>query len=216
MSQFSQYYDLFRDFTMVPEATYIKNLELIHKFGNVDGCIVECGTWKGGMIAGVAKMFGNNRKYHLFDSFEGLPEAETVDGDRAIEYQKQIDSPDYHNNCKVDESFVLKALGVAGINNFTINKGWFSDTLPIFKNTNEQIAILRIDGDWFQSTMDCFNNLFDRVVDGGLIIIDDYYAWDGCTKAVHNFLSNNDIPDRIMQYDNTVCYIVKSHIGLIN
>lgn len=58
-------YRKFRDFTMVPSFMYVKNLLAIHTYSKVPGCVVECGTWKGGMIAGIADLLGPDRRYFL-------------------------------------------------------------------------------------------------------------------------------------------------------
>lgn len=67
-----------------------------------------------------------------------------------------------------------------------ICKGWFQDTVP--KAEVEQIAILRLDGDWYESTKVCLDNLYHRVVSGGFVIIDDYGTYEGCKLAVDEFL----------------------------
>jgi O-methyltransferase len=69
------------------------------------------------------------------------------------------------------------------------------------------IALLRLDGDWYESTMACLDALYDRVVPGGLVIIDDYYTWDGCARAVHDFLSRRGVSARIRQWANAICYL---------
>ncbi len=63
-------YRKFREFTMVPPTSYMQNLLIARKALGVAGAVVECGTWKGGMIAGIAGIFGNRRDYYLFDSYE--------------------------------------------------------------------------------------------------------------------------------------------------
>ncbi|HEY4797855.1 MAG TPA: TylF/MycF/NovP-related O-methyltransferase, partial [Bacteroidia bacterium] len=81
-------------------------------------------------------------------------------------------------------------------------------SLPNF-HCNERISILRLDGDWYDSTMDCLTNLYDEVQVGGVIIIDDYYTWDGCSRAVHDFLSKRNLVVKVKQNESGVCYIVK-------
>ena len=90
--------------------------------------------------------------------------------------------------------------------------GWF-DTTTANTEINEPIAILRLDGDWYDSTWVCLENLYPKVVENGLIIIDDYYAWDGCSRAVHDYLSKNNLPLRISQTKHGVCYIVNQKQG---
>lgn len=198
----------YRGFTMIPEQIYIENLELSKKVTQIEGDIVECGVWRGGMIAGIAELMGNNRTYYLFDSFEGLPDAKDIDGKTAIEWQKDKESPHFYDNCKVDISFAEEAMKLSGVSKFKIIKGWFSEILPniIFNNG---ITLLRLDADWYESTFECLEKLYPKVVAGGLIIIDDYYVWDGCAKAVHDYLSIHKLSDRICRGDFGVCYIIK-------
>jgi O-methyltransferase len=80
--------------------------------------------------------------------------------------------------------------------------------LPHFKSSNE-IALLRLDGDWYESTMDCLKYLFPKVVQKGIIIIDDYFTWEGCSKAVHDYLSSIKSTSRIYTSPGGVCYIIK-------
>ena len=97
---------------------------------------------------------------------------------------------------------------ISGVKNYKIIKGWFSDTLPK-SNFEKKIAILRLDADWYESTMTCFENLYKNVERGGLIIIDDYYTWDGCAMAVHEFITKQKDNSRLFQSGDGVCYIVK-------
>jgi O-methyltransferase len=88
-------------------------------------------------------------------------------------------------------------------------QGWFSDTLPSFV-PREPIAVLRLDGDWYESTMTCLVNLYDHVVEGGLIIFDDYYIYDGCSRAVHEFLAERKVPAKIQgDRDYAIAYLIK-------
>jgi O-methyltransferase len=201
-------YRRLKKFTMISPYLYMKNIALAKKFRNIKGAVVECGTWRGGMIAGIATKLGNNRSYFLYDSFEGLPPAKEIDGLNAIEWQGDKTSAKYFDNCKAEMVFAENAMKISGVQNYKITKGWFSDTLPLYDATNK-IAILRLDGDWYESTMDCLVNLYQHVEHGGVVIMDDYHTWDGCTLAVHDFLSQNKIAARICQYDNSVCYWVK-------
>jgi len=150
----------------------------------------------------------SSREYYLFDSFEGLPDAKEIDGRSAIEWQQNKEDSRYFDNCKAEMTYAETALKKANCTNYKLMKGWFSETLPSF-NPGKPIAILRLDGDWYESTMECLVALYPKVQEGGLILIDDYYVWDGCAKAVHDYLSRNSIPARIFQSKEGVCYIVK-------
>ena len=202
-------YNKYRDFTMIPEESYVKNLALARQFKHVAGSVVECGVWKGGMSAGLAEILGPDRYYYLFDSFEGCPKAKEIDGPKAIQWQQDTGSPHYYNNSSADISFSQEMMQRAGANRCTIIKGLFDNTLPEFK-AEGGIAILRLDGDWYGSTMTCLEYLFPQVNEGGVIIIDDYYVFDGCARAVHDYLSRNRIAPRIHQLENDVCFLVKS------
>lgn len=200
-------FNKFKGYTMIPEELFITNLELCSKFLHVEGDIVECGVWRGGMIAAMAELAGENRTVHLFDSFEGLPPAKEVDGKDALHWQADTTSPNYYNNCAADESFAIDSLQKANHKRYQLYKGWFQDTLSSYRGNN--IAILRLDGDWYDSVKECLVKLFPLVAEGGVIIIDDYYTWDGCSKAVHDYLSEVKSPSRVHQWSNRVAYIVK-------
>jgi O-methyltransferase len=210
---FYNIHERFKEFTMTPQNFYVINLSLAYQYQNVEGCIVECGTWKGGMIAGIAYLFKNEKKnYYLFDSFEGLPDAIELDGSDAINFKDSKSANEMYNNCKTDIEIAKEAMRLSEAKNVLISKGWFNETLPNFP-ADEKIAILRLDGDWYESTMDCLIHLYDKVVEGGLIIIDDYYAWEGCSKAVHDFLSHRKLSLKIKQFQNQLAYIEKIEIS---
>ena len=192
---------------MVPKSVYLLNLLLVDQVKHIPGLIVECGVWKGGLIAGIAKILGNSRKYILFDSFEGLPPAQDIDGETAKKWQADTESPTYFDNCTAAEADAQTAMAMSGVDNYSIVKGWFDNTLDAY-TWDSPIAVLRLDGDWYDSTLTCLNSLFPRVAKGGIIIIDDYYTWDGCSKAVHDYLSQEQRTERIAQFYNRVCYLV--------
>ena len=85
--------------------------------------------------------------------------------------------------------------------------GWFNETLP--KYPGKPIAVLRLDADWYQSTMDVLTYLYPHVVQDGVIIIDDYYYWQGCALAVHDFLSANKLAEQIRQFRESYAYMIK-------
>lgn len=207
--RYRRIYEKYKDFTMVPFYNYAPNLELCEKYSHIAGCVVECGVWRGGMSAGMTEVLGAERNYYLFDSFEGLPEAKALDGDEAIKWQQNKDAPHYYDNCRAEIEFAERAMSLSATKNYKLVKGWFSETLPQAE-FDEPIAILRLDGDWYDSTMDCMENLYPKVADGGLILLDDYYYWEGFSKAIHDYLSKYKLPVRIFQWKNThVPYIVK-------
>ena len=193
-----------KDATLVNRRRYIGNLHLVattlEDVALDQGAIVECGTWKGGMACGMLAVAPGPRDFHFFDSFEGLPPAQEIDGQKAIDWQADTEAPDYYDNNRADRDAFERRVRAAARpdQHLHIHQGWFSDTLPQAPDDLE-IAVLRLDGDWYQSTIDCLENLFDKVLPGGLVIIDDYLDWDGCTRAVHDFLSARAATEAIQQ-----------------
>jgi O-methyltransferase len=201
--KFRRLWQKYRRHTMIPEQQYSGNLHLATKVLRVSGSIVECGTWRGGMIAGIADVLGADRRYYLCDSFEGLPPAAEIDGAAARAWQADTSSPEYYNNCTASIEDARSAMEMSGARDYTIVKGWFEETLPNFPE--EPIALLRMDADWYDSTKCILDNLAARVVPGGLIIVDDYYAWEGCTIAVNEFAARHKW--QIRQGIRGVCYV---------
>lgn len=201
-------YEKYKQFTMVPKDWFTLNLELCHQYKDLEGSFVECGVWRGGMSAAIAEILSEEKKIHLFDSFEGLPKAKEIDGVAALKWQSNTEDPMYCENCKAEKKFAEEAMLLSGRSNVEIHEGWFDQTLPEF--TKSPISILRLDADWYDSTIVCLDQLFPHVVKGGIIIIDDYYTWDGCSKAVHDYLSRQQSKSRVLQWYNRIAYILKN------
>ena len=87
---------------------------------------------------------------------------------------------------------------MSGARDFVLVRGWFEETLRDFAPPSP-IAVLRLDGDWYESTTVALEALFRHVAPDGIVIVDDYYAWDGCSRAVHDFLSRNGLTARLTQ-----------------
>lgn len=204
--RFVNVYRKYQNYTMIFSEWYIENLKLCEKFKNIEGDVVECGVWKGGMIAGIAEILGgNDRTFYLFDSFEGLPLVKPIDGEENIKWQRDPEC----DNLRADIDYARQAMRMTTVNNYQIVKGWFDQTLHANVN-NKNIAILRLDADLYESTLVCLEHLYPQVVKNGLIIIDDYYFWEGASKAVHYYLNKIDSKSRIYSLDNAIAYIVKN------
>jgi len=192
------------DATLVNRRRYIGNLHLIATTladpALAKGAIVECGTWKGGMACGMLAVAPGARDFHFFDSFEGLPPAQSIDGQKALDWQADTEAPDYYDNNRADrDEFEARVRAASRPDQrLHIHQGWFNETLPRAR-ADLEIAVLRLDGDWYRSTLDCLEHLFDKLIPGGIVIIDDYADWDGCTRAVHDFLSARKAPEAIRQ-----------------
>lgn len=203
---FRNVYQKYRDFTMVPKDVYVGNLRLARRVKDIYGSIVECGTWRGGMIAGIADVLGSSRKYHLFDSYQGLPPAKEIDGAAALAWQSDKTSKRYRDNCTASEEEARSAMSRSTAKDYQIIKGWFKDTLPQF-TSKVPIALLRLDADWYESTRCVLENFASRVASGGMIIVDDYHTWEGCTVAVNEFAALRNWKICQSRYAG-ICFIV--------
>ena len=187
----------------------------------VPGDFVECGVWMGGsagIMAVTLRLFAKDeqRNLHLFDSFEGLPAPGDEDGKKALDYWK--DSGTSENltaqRCVAGSdavSFLLFDRLRIPKRTVSIHQGWFQTTLPQLGPEPRSIAILRLDGDWYESTKICFDFLYDRVSPGGVILLDDYFCWEGCRKATDEFRATRGLEEPIIRIDSDSGYWIKNH-----
>jgi O-methyltransferase len=174
-------------FTMVdlPRLRQLASLaDLVHQ-RRIPGCIVECGTWKGGSLAlidWVMRRHGDRRELWGFDSFAGLPPPTDRDED-------VVKKSFFRGWCTAAVSDVLEAFAAVGGPGEGIHlvEGWLADTLPA-SNTGP-IALLNIDVDWYESVKLTLDVLFERVAAGGIVNVDDFGRWPGCDAAVLEFVS---------------------------
>lgn len=186
----------------------------------VPGDFVECGVWMGGsagLMAVTLQRFDKDgeRNLHLFDSFEGLPEPSQEDGEKASLYWTESEHSEHREiqRCVAGTHAVRLLLGERlrfPENRVIFHKGWFQQTLPSLGSEPGAIAVLRLDGDWYDSTKICFDHLYDRVATGGAVILDDYYCWEGCQKATDEFRSARGIKDPLIRIDNEAVYWIKT------
>jgi hypothetical protein len=83
--------------------------------------------------------------------------------------------------------------------------GWFQNTIPVDAGQLGPIALLRLDGDWYDSTKICLEHLYPLLSPGGIIILDDYYCWEGCRKATDEYRQKNGITALIARTDAESC-----------
>lgn len=172
---------------------------------SIEGDFIETGVWRGGsciFMKGFLKAHGIiDRNVWVADSFEGLPKPET---DR---YPGQ-DIGDMHHTfdfLRVSLEEVQRNFEQYDLLDDQVKflKGWFKDTLPAAPI--DKIAIARLDGDMYSSTMDGLVNLYDKVSDGGFIIIDDY-GLENCQKAVDEFRELKQISSPLIRIDRYGIY----------
>ncbi len=189
-------------------------LAMLVEKNKMEGCFVECGVWRGGcaaVMAYVVRRFGSKRKIWLFDSFRGLPDPTENDGqwvrDAAGGNMREIfTNINWCLASREDVIHIFSSLGLYDTNNIMIVEGWFQDTLPEFKNKVGPIAILRLDCDWYESTKCCLGNLYNNVICGGYVILDDYGSNQGCKKAADEFLNTQKINIPVLKQADEDCY----------
>lgn len=158
----------------------------------VEGDFVECGVLDGGTSALLAYAARHDdRRIHLFDAWQGLPDTVPEDGEGAKKWVGDVvGSPKRVRN-------VLSKVG-ANTKNVVVHHGWFNDTLP--KCGIEKIAFLHIDCDFYEPTKLVLETLVPMVVKGGWVQIDDYTGFEGSRKAVNGFLEMH--PDIILTVED--------------
>jgi O-methyltransferase len=146
----------------------------------------------------LVKVHGDtNRLVWAADSFEGLPvPKDDQDGEDLSDVQELKISLE-----RVQDNFRRFNLLDDRVR---FLKGWFADTLPVAPI--DKISVLRLDGDLYSSTMDVLQALYHKVSVGGYVIVDDYYSWPGCQRAVQEYLAAHHLKVDIRQVDWTCCY----------
>lgn len=175
---------------------------------DVPGDLIETGAWRGGatiyMRAILAAYGVTDRKVWVADSFEGLPK---YDG------RFTDDAGDQHHtrtDLAISVDVVKENFSRYDLLDDQVEflEGWFVDTLPTAPI--EKLAVLRLDGDMYASTMDALDALYDKVSPGGYVIVDDYGAVPACAKAIHDFRDARGITDELLTIDWAGVYWRKS------
>ena len=168
---------------------------------DVPGDFIEAGAWRGGttiFMRALLKAYGvTDRKVWVADSFKGLPAPKCEDDGGDMSHLKIL---------RVSLDTVKRNFAKFGLLDDQVKflPGWFCDTLP--QAPIRKLAILRLDGDIYSSTMDSLDHLYHKVSAGGYVIIDDYYSWPSCRKAVTDFLARNSLQPEIKAIDWSGAY----------
>jgi O-methyltransferase len=169
---------------------------------SVPGDLIETGVWRGGvsiLMRAVLKAYDvADRSVWVADSFAGLPPP------NAEKYPQDKDIP-YHtfDELVVSLDQVKHNFEIYGLLDDQVKflKGWFKDTLaqaPI-----DRLAVMRLDGDMYESTLDALSALYPKLSIGGYVIIDDYGGLPACRQAVHDYREKHGITEKIVPVDWT-------------
>jgi O-methyltransferase len=176
----------------------------------VPGDLIETGVWRGGasiLMRAVLHAYGvTDRTVWLADSFRGLPKPDPVryPADAKDELWKASVLAVSLEEVKAN----FQAYGLLD-DQVRFLVGWFSDTLP--SAPIERLALLRLDGDLYESTIDALTALYPRLSVGGYVIVDDYGAMESCRKAVDDFRADLHITDEIERIDWTGVFWRRRH-----
>jgi len=179
----------------------------------IAGDFVETGVWRGGaciMARAVLNAYAiADRKVVLCDSFEGLPppDPEKYPSDSGSECHT-------YTALSVPLETVKKNFSRFHLldDQVVFIKGFFRETMA--NVPSRQIAILRLDGDMYESTIDPLNHLYDRISYGGWVIVDDYHVIPAAKQAVHDFLDSKGIKAKIEEIDGTGVFFRKTKNGM--
>jgi Macrocin-O-methyltransferase (TylF) len=214
VSRFVEHYMETHAVSMMPRGRFdnIQNCIANILRDRVAGDLIETGVWRGGatiFMRGVLKAYGvRDRIVWVADSFEGLPKPDPERFPLEAKVQSgPVMQKAYHNLAASIEEVVrnFKSYGLLD-DQVKFLKGWFKDTLPTAPI--KALSLLRLDGDFYESTRDALNHLYDRVSVGGYIIIDDYGqdTWTYCRRAVDEFRMERHIDDPLIAVDSTCSY----------
>ncbi|WP_370616486.1 TylF/MycF/NovP-related O-methyltransferase [Mumia qirimensis] len=184
-------------------ATYLRTLALAvldAERSGLEGAVVEAGTARGGSAIVMAAAKSPDRPMYVYDVFGMIPPPTESDGaDVHRRYDKitaggakGIGGSTYYGYrddlyTEVQDSFARHGVTVDS-SSVELVKGLFADTIDL----DEPVVLAHLDGDWYESTMTCLERLAPLIVPGGRIILDDYYAWSGCRKAVDDYFEGRD------------------------
>lgn len=174
----------------------------------VPGAFAECGVWRGGsvlaMILTLQDIGSSDRDVYLYDTFEGMTEpsehdVSPIDG-AALDLWEDADR---EGGRAFPEFFDPELFNEAAVRETVLNSGYPAERVHFVRGpvertipdrAPEQLALLRLDTDWYESTRHELEHLYPRLADGGVLIVDDYGHWEGCRKAVDEYFAERAAP----------------------
>lgn len=178
----------------------------------VPGDFIETGVWRGGatiFMRAVLKAYGvTDRRVWVADSFAGLPEPDAALFPIEAKFHNTPLVRNVYKNFAVDLETVKENFARYGVLDDAVRflKGWFKDTLP--GAPIDRLAVMRLDGDFYELTADALSALYDKLSVGGYVIIDDYGEdrWTYCRRAVEEFREARGIVDPLLRVDDKCRY----------
>lgn len=164
----------------------------------IPGALVECGVAEGGTSAMMAlanlESGAARRQKWLFDSFEGLPEPteEDYEGGKTGDFIRPLPKGACLGTVEQVSRLMFEELGLDR-SEVHLVKGWFQDTVPAHADKVGPIAVLRLDGDWYESTKIPLDHFYGLVSPGGFVIVDDYATCFGSRRATDEFRQSRNI-----------------------
>lgn len=166
---------------------------------NVPGDVVECGVWRGGcsiLMAETCAAYGDTcRQFYLYDTFAGMSEPTELDkksnGTPAQAKYEELDHGDYVDWCYGSLQEVTANVEASSYptENFHLVQGKVEETIP--NTIPQQIALLRLDTDWYESTKHELEHLYPLLTERGVLLIDDYGSWEGARQAVDEYFASH-------------------------
>ena len=201
-----------RIFTLVESVRHIVEKE-------IPGDFVECGVWRGGSMMAVARTLlelgVTDRTLLLFDTYEGMTAPSEKDVSRSgvsagAKFDKRALGEDSSDWCFATLEDVQQNMLATGYPEDRIKfvKGKVEETIPA--QSPSEIALLRLDTDWYESTKHEMEHLYPLLVEQGFLIIDDYGDWVGARKAVDEYISQNQLSIFLHRIDDTARVAIKS------
>ncbi|MCH2181946.1 MAG: TylF/MycF family methyltransferase [Mariniblastus sp.] len=178
----------------------------------IAGSFVECGVWRGGSMAAVARTLlnrgVNDRSLWLYDTFDGMSEPTDKDVDflgKTASHLLQAEDPQDAKSvwCRSSIGQVRSVMEQTSYPHQQINlvEGKVEETL--LQHRPAQIALLRLDTDWYESTRLELEMLFPLISPGGVLIIDDFGHWQGCRRAVEEYFRKHQVSMMLNRIDYT-------------
>jgi O-methyltransferase len=176
----------------------------------VPGDMIETGVWRGGaciLMRGVIKAYGvTDRRVYLADSFQGLPPPDPDSFPADVGQTAHTFTQLAVSRAEVEANF--RAYDLLD-DKLTFLEGWFKDTLSTLSDS-VKFALVRLDGDYYESTIQAMEALYPKLSIGGFVIVDDYGTWPSCRQAITDYRRAHDIADAIENIDGAGVYWRKS------